>query len=228
MRIFIENKVSEAMIRQCYQCNKRFFKNEGCNHIKCACGAEMCYICKQPIKGYNHFHNNPSGCVQFNDVAVLHAAEMKKAYDEAVKIYKIENPQDADINLKYDPKKLLDDLQSKTMPINNPPPQNFNLMGVRIPMINNFINVVRERVNQLTAPVPPIYELNNGQLQLIINGGANDDTDSDSDNETNNMMTNDENSSNDSENDESDSDNEHDSRNDEDEDSDDDDDDGDE
>ena len=186
MRIFIENKVSESMIRQCYQCNKRFYKNEGCNHIKCACGAEICYVCKQPIKGYTHFHNNPNGCIQFNDVAALHAEEMKKAYDEAVKIYKIQFPEDADINLKYDPKKLLDDLQSKTMPINNPPPNiPFNIMGVRIqfPQIftnNNFvnaINVVRERINELTAPVPTIYELNNNRLQVMIYE-AHEDSDS--------------------------------------------------
>lgn len=55
MRTFIENKVTEAMIRVCYKCNKRFFKVEGCNHMKCSCGAEMCYICKTPISGYGHF-----------------------------------------------------------------------------------------------------------------------------------------------------------------------------
>ena len=58
-------------------------------------------------------------------------------------------------------------------------------MGVRIqfPQIftnNNFvnaINVVRERINELTAPVPTIYELNNNRLQVMINE-AHDDSDS--------------------------------------------------
>ncbi len=59
MRIFIENKVSEAMIRICYQCCKRFFKNEGCNHMRCACGAEMCYVCKEPINGKVQEHFRP-------------------------------------------------------------------------------------------------------------------------------------------------------------------------
>lgn len=32
MRTFIENRVSEAMIRICYQCKQRFYKTEGIDH----------------------------------------------------------------------------------------------------------------------------------------------------------------------------------------------------
>lgn len=63
MRTWIENKVTEAMIRQCHKCAKRFFKIEGCNMMHCVCGAGMCYICRKPISDYKHFSD--SGLVMF-------------------------------------------------------------------------------------------------------------------------------------------------------------------
>lgn len=44
MRTWIENKVTEAMIRVCYKCGKRFYKTEGCNMMHCVCGASMWYV----------------------------------------------------------------------------------------------------------------------------------------------------------------------------------------
>ncbi|XP_076272346.1 uncharacterized protein LOC143203906 [Rhynchophorus ferrugineus] len=54
-RIFIENRMTEALARTCYKCNKMFIKTTGCNKMICNCGAMMCYICRQPIEGYDHF-----------------------------------------------------------------------------------------------------------------------------------------------------------------------------
>lgn len=54
-RTFVENKMTEAMIRTCWHCKKRFFKVEGCNKMTCTCGASMCYLCRKPIKDYDHF-----------------------------------------------------------------------------------------------------------------------------------------------------------------------------
>ena len=54
----IEDKMTEALIVKCKQCNKSIFKNEGCNKITCVCGAHNCYICKEIIPknvGYSHF-----------------------------------------------------------------------------------------------------------------------------------------------------------------------------
>lgn len=54
----IEDKMSEALIVKCNQCNKSIFKNEGCNKITCVCGTHNCYICKEIISkkvGYSHF-----------------------------------------------------------------------------------------------------------------------------------------------------------------------------
>ncbi|XP_030757574.1 uncharacterized protein LOC115883355 isoform X3 [Sitophilus oryzae] len=55
-RTYIENKMTEALIRECYKCKKKFIKIEGCNKMTCSCGAVMCYICRQPVKSYKHFN----------------------------------------------------------------------------------------------------------------------------------------------------------------------------
>ncbi len=54
----IEDKMTEALIVKCNNCNKSIFKNEGCNKVTCVCGTHNCYICKQIIPksvGYSHF-----------------------------------------------------------------------------------------------------------------------------------------------------------------------------
>merc|ERR1719318_1631074 len=55
----IEEQLSEAMIRECWKCKAKYFKEEGCNKMTCPkpnCGAKMCYLCKQPVKDYTHFY----------------------------------------------------------------------------------------------------------------------------------------------------------------------------
>ena len=111
MRISIENRVNEAMIRECYKCHKRFYKEEGCNMMHCVCGAAMCYVCRAPIKDYSHFH--PDKCPQFSDVNELHRIEMEKAYKEALDKYLAEHPEHKDIQLKNDPKKMLEEIIKK-------------------------------------------------------------------------------------------------------------------
>lgn len=54
-RLFVEEEMSKALIRNCYKCQKPFIKLYGCNKMQCPCGAMMCYICRQPITGYEHF-----------------------------------------------------------------------------------------------------------------------------------------------------------------------------
>ena len=124
MRTFIENRVSEAMIRVCYQCKQRFYKIEGhcllyekrivwafvlfagCNKMTCACGASMCYVCRQPIKGYEHFNESPT-CGENTDVIQLHQEEMTRAYEEAKNAYIERYPEARDLVMKYDPKQHL-------------------------------------------------------------------------------------------------------------------------
>jgi len=47
-RIFIENKMSEAMFRRCYKCSRPVIKNGGCHEVTCSCGATMCYFSQSP------------------------------------------------------------------------------------------------------------------------------------------------------------------------------------
>ena len=42
-------------MRKCYRCEKPFVKEQGCNKMTCECGAQMCYVCKKPVKDYRHF-----------------------------------------------------------------------------------------------------------------------------------------------------------------------------
>ena len=55
VRTQLELRMTEAMLRTCPRCKKRFFKVEGCNKMTCTCGQSMCYICRKPVKGYDHF-----------------------------------------------------------------------------------------------------------------------------------------------------------------------------
>ncbi len=119
MRTFIEQRITEAMIRTCWKCKKRFFKTEGCNKMTCVCGASMCYVCKKPIKDYSHF--GPSGCPQDTDVRKLHMEEMEKAGVLAKKKYEEEHPELAQKSLKYDPLKELKKAKKKGG-ANNPNP----------------------------------------------------------------------------------------------------------
>ena len=57
-RTYIENKMSEALMRKCWKCNKPFVKLDGCNKMTCQCGAQMCYIFRQPVEDYDHFYDN--------------------------------------------------------------------------------------------------------------------------------------------------------------------------
>lgn len=76
---YVEAKMTDALIRECPACRRKFVKSEGCNKMvrvlsfqllhlvrnvlvqlqTCVCGAIMCYICRQQINGYNHFSNVP-------------------------------------------------------------------------------------------------------------------------------------------------------------------------
>lgn len=55
-RLLLEEKMTEALVRKCYSCKRTFFKEEGCNKMTCICGAQMCYICDQPVLNYTHFN----------------------------------------------------------------------------------------------------------------------------------------------------------------------------
>uniref|UniRef100_A0A803JGN0 Ring finger protein 216 n=1 Tax=Xenopus tropicalis TaxID=8364 RepID=A0A803JGN0_XENTR len=58
-RTFIEEKMTAACVRKCHICATELIKAEGCNRLSCRCGAQICYLCRAPINGYDHFCQHP-------------------------------------------------------------------------------------------------------------------------------------------------------------------------
>jgi hypothetical protein len=71
--------MTKAVVRHCPRCNKPLFKEEGCNRMKCPCGAVCCYVCRKELDGerrntYAHFCQTPhctrescGRCILFTD-----------------------------------------------------------------------------------------------------------------------------------------------------------------
>ncbi|KAF8064050.1 hypothetical protein FPV67DRAFT_1420360 [Lyophyllum atratum] len=54
----VDEAMSGALVRRCPGCKKPFIKESGCNKMMCpysGCGTFSCYICRQVVKGYDHF-----------------------------------------------------------------------------------------------------------------------------------------------------------------------------
>jgi len=82
----IEEQLSMAMLRECWQCKKMFYKEEGCNHMTCPCGAQMCYLCKahNPDKSAHYYGQGGSPtlektCSLWSDNKALHRQEVVAA-----------------------------------------------------------------------------------------------------------------------------------------------------
>ncbi|KAH0800733.1 IBR domain containing protein [Histomonas meleagridis] len=86
----LEEKMSEAVIRECPKCKTQFVKEEGCNKMECPrCHSLICYWCRKIIPndvGYNHFwRGNLSDCppnmcplwVQNNELHQMEAEQVK-------------------------------------------------------------------------------------------------------------------------------------------------------
>jgi len=113
-RTKLEKAMTEAMVRECVSCKKRFFKDEGCNKMQCDCGQSMCYLCRQPVANdYTHFYGQGGSpvkgkCPLWSDNTNLHKAEVMKAAEEAKKGVDAKK-------LKHDPTKNIEK-----------PPEGFN------------------------------------------------------------------------------------------------------
>jgi len=54
--------------------------------MRCACGWEMCYVCRQTIKGYNHFQIK-GGCILHDDTVKRNKESVQKAENQAKVAY---------------------------------------------------------------------------------------------------------------------------------------------
>ncbi|KAK8051959.1 hypothetical protein PG993_003344 [Apiospora rasikravindrae] len=94
----IEEAMSEAMIRRCNSCKNPFIKQDGCNKITCTrCRTIQCYVCRQTVKGYDHFNDATRGgkegqCPLFDATEERHEAEVQRAQEEMRKKVAEENP----------------------------------------------------------------------------------------------------------------------------------------
>ena len=105
-RTYIENKMTEALIRNCWKCKKPFLKSDGCNKMTCECGAQMCYLCRKPVRDYNHFYGQggvptqQQTCPLWSDNKTLHEADVARG---ALKAKNEMDEKVPEVKLKHDP-----------------------------------------------------------------------------------------------------------------------------
>ncbi|KAJ8949309.1 hypothetical protein NQ318_006734 [Aromia moschata] len=128
-RTYVENKMTEALLRECWKCHTKFYKEEGCNKMTCSCGAQMCYICKAPVTNYSHF-NGIGGdkfnlCPLYSDTNsvneqnVLQAAASAKAEIDPSKL-KVDPTTDIKEHYKNRGKQLPREPHMDLLRVNNP------------------------------------------------------------------------------------------------------------
>jgi TRIAD3 protein (E3 ubiquitin-protein ligase RNF216) len=97
----VEEAKSEALIRQCNRCKRKFIKDAGCNKMTCPkCGNTQCYVCGKDVRGYNHFDG---GCPLQDNGGVRHIEDVQKAEARAVAEVRAIHPDLSDADLGVDP-----------------------------------------------------------------------------------------------------------------------------
>ena len=85
----ISEKLSEALILRCNNCNISIVKDHGCNKIVCVCGNKMCNLCKKDVNdvGYRHFCNDNNcnrkcnKCHTFDEIVEIPGPNMPNIVD---------------------------------------------------------------------------------------------------------------------------------------------------
>ncbi|CAL7935834.1 unnamed protein product [Xylocopa violacea] len=106
-RRFVEEKMTEALVRKCYNCDRPYIKVDGCNKITCTCGAIMCYLCDKKITGYDHFKSQGSTCSLWSNNDLINTATVHAVAKQVAKHIKEKNP-----NVNINEKDFLKGLQN--------------------------------------------------------------------------------------------------------------------
>ncbi|CAK9803295.1 E3 ubiquitin-protein ligase RNF216 [Anthophora plagiata] len=89
-RLFVEEKMTEALVRKCSNCSRPYFKEDGCNKISCPCGTLICYLCGMIIRSYDHFNN--SACELWSKTPQINAHTVQVVAKKAIEHIKKKNP----------------------------------------------------------------------------------------------------------------------------------------
>ncbi|XP_010641148.1 E3 ubiquitin-protein ligase RNF216 isoform X3 [Fukomys damarensis] len=182
-RTSIEEKMTAARIRKCHKCGTGLIKSEGCNRMSCRCGAQMCYLCRVSINGYDHFCQHPrspgapcqecSRCSLWTDPTEDDEKLIEEIQKEAEEEQKRKNGENTFKRIGPPLEKPPEKVQRmeglpRPVPQNLPPPQMppyafvhppFPLPPVR-PMFNNF------PLNMGPVPAPYVPPLPNMRINF--------------------------------------------------------------
>ncbi|GAA5877161.1 hypothetical protein JCM8547_001961 [Rhodosporidiobolus lusitaniae] len=78
----VAESMTAAFIRKCPKCKIPTAKIDGCNHMICSqCQAHWCYVCRELIKGYEHFNDRggKGACPTFDDTSKRNFDEIEAA-----------------------------------------------------------------------------------------------------------------------------------------------------
>ncbi|KAL5637480.1 hypothetical protein ACGC1H_004038 [Rhizoctonia solani] len=132
----IEEAMTKALMRNCPNCSQNFVKESGCNKMTCPkCASLVCYVCRQVIRGYDHFDQTPQGaarnprskkCPLWESVEQRHAEDVKQAAEAAQEEYRRLNPEvrEEDIAVELPP--------APAPPVPPPPPPGVGQIAQRL------------------------------------------------------------------------------------------------
>uniref|UniRef100_T1J958 RING-type domain-containing protein n=1 Tax=Strigamia maritima TaxID=126957 RepID=T1J958_STRMM len=135
-RTFIEDQMTDALLRTCPRCKCRIIKDTGCNKMTCTCGQAFCYVCREPIKDYHHFSNGR--CPQYSNDVELNRLEVQESAKKARQEYIEIHPELTALNLRHDPTKAPDLAQQRHQQ------QQANAHGA-MPMLNDQGQIIFQR-----------------------------------------------------------------------------------
>ena len=114
-RHFLEEAMTDALVRRCPKCQTPILKDSGCNKIVCTkCRCAICDFCGKDIskEGYNHFAERGFGrpgdgvCPTTDDTFQRNDKRVKAAQQEAMEKIRAENPglTEDDLQIKFSEK----------------------------------------------------------------------------------------------------------------------------